>query len=316
VFRVDNLNKYVDSYLRNGYKSITEGLNLIKSTRVHRTLTALTAIMVPVAFADMINRDIFLLFAVCLLVYAASGVQNAVKDGDYILPKKASKIFSAVLVLAALAVSSQNLIVFITFVLWVLLGLFYNHIARYFMFGDVTVLAITHHTLPTFSASMILGLPLRTTAGLSIFMFITFWFIIHLKNLKDSEADEHRGYKTITTKMKHGTLITKILFETSAILMFGAYFIFSLSKTYLFIMLGVFLLKIIITSLIDLNKHENALNLMRLMVIVFLGGLILDKTQDAFILAISAALGILYLGFLVSDVITSQVSVPQITESE
>lgn len=276
---------------------------LIKSTRVHRTLTALTAIMVPVAFAGFINKDIFILFSVCMLTYAAAGVQNAIKDKDYEVPLKAAKVFSGICLLGAAYLALQNMIVFITFAAWIILGLFYNTIARKMMFGDVTVLAITHHTLPTFSAALILGMPVSEAGALSAFMFVTFWFIIHLKNLKDANDDLVRGYKTITTERKDGTLLTKVLFEISVMLIFSAYFLFELSYVYLWAVLGVILLKAVILYLVDVEKHENALNVMRLMVIVFLGGMILDKTRDFLILGISGALAFAYLVFLAGDVV-------------
>jgi 4-hydroxybenzoate polyprenyltransferase len=281
---------------------LTNFIDILKATRIHRTLTALTAIMVPVAFANKINSNILYLALVCILIYAVAGIQNAKKDNDYKLPKN-SKIFSALFLFSGLILSLNNYIIFFTFLIWILLGVFYNLIARYILFGDVTILSITHHTLPTLSSSLLLGLDLKTTLLLTSFMFITFWFIIHLKNLKDAIEDKKRGYKTLTINIKNGTIKTKLLFEISFLCMFIAYFIFDLSKIYLYALVGVMLIKILVTYFIDLEKHEIALNFMRLMVIAFLIALIVDRTNNYSIIFISLILGLAYLMFLGFDIV-------------
>jgi 4-hydroxybenzoate polyprenyltransferase len=287
---------------------MTGFIEILKATRVHRTLTALTAIMVPVAFANKINSAIFYLALVCVCIYAVAGIQNAKRDNDYNLPRN-FKIFSAIVLLLGLVFSLKHHIIFLTFVTWILLGVFYNTIARFILFGDVTVLSITHHTLPTLSSSLLLGLDLKTTLLLTSFMFVTFWFIIHLKNLKDTREDKGRGYKTLTINIKDGITKTKLLFEISFLCMFIAYFIFGLSKIYLYILICVLLIKILVTYFIDLKKHETALNFMRLMVIVFLIALIVDRTNNYNIIFISTTLCIAYLVFLGFDALKHKVEV-------
>ncbi len=275
---------------------------MLFATRVHRTLTALIAILVPVAFANNINKGIYSLGAVCIFTYMAAGVMNAKKDNDYEISSY-YRIFVFVLLVIAFLFSLGNIIVTITFFTWMILGGIYNYLARYYLFGDVTLLSITHHTIPTFSSAMVLGLDMKTSIAISVFMFITFWFIIHLKNLKDTEDDRNRGYKTMTTDIGNGLPNTKLCFELSFFCMFLAYFIFDLSQTYLIVFTAILLVKILVTYFIDLDAYTTALNFMRFMVIVFLFGLIIDKVSDPDILYLSMAIAILYVVFLLADLV-------------
>ena len=181
-------------------------LNLLKATRVHRTLTGLSAVMVPVAFANRFDMDILFFCVSAILLYAGIGIHNAKKDNDYELPSY-SHIAIIIILLASLAVSLKNMVIFATILAYLLLGFFYNNFSRFILFGDVTVLSFTHHTLPIISASILVGLDIFTTIKLSIFMFITFWFLIHIKNLKDAKDDKKRGYKTIATEFVSGKKI-------------------------------------------------------------------------------------------------------------
>ncbi|MBN1156742.1 UbiA family prenyltransferase [Candidatus Woesearchaeota archaeon] len=275
---------------------------LLKATRVQRALTALTTMMVPVGFADKINLNIMHLGIVCILIYAVAGIQNAQKDKDYELPKN-FKIFSASILAVALLFSLKNVVIFLTFLSWLLLGLFYNTIARFIMFGDVTVLSITHHALPTLSASLLLGLDFKTTVTLSLFVFVTFWFIIHLKNLKDAREDKARGYRTINLNLKKGLISTKLLFEIAFFCIFIGYFIFNLSKTYLYAFAAVLIMKIIISYLVELKKYEKALNLTRLLAIIFLSAMIVDKAKSQSVVFTTSILCLSYLAFLGTDAI-------------
>jgi len=277
-------------------------VSVLKATRIHRTLTALAAIMVPVAFASQMQTDIYFLALTCIFVYGASGILNAKKDNDYVLPKY-YKIIIGIFLLLGLIVSLKNYIITATYFSWIGLGLFYNTAARFILFGDVTILSITHHTLPTISSAFILGLDIKLIIILSLVMFVTFWFIIHMKNLKDSKEDKDRGYKTMSTHVKNGDIMTKLLFDISFLCMFVAYFILDLSRTYLYILTTVLISKIMISYFMDMTKHETALNIMRLMVILFLGAMIFDRTKNLQILGISAGICVLYLMFLAKDIV-------------
>jgi len=256
--------------------------------------------MVPVAFADTINLDILCLGLVCMLVYSVAGIHNAVKDDDYKLPSY-YKTAIVIIAVAALLISFRHHIIFLSYLSWIGLGAFYNTVARFYLFGDVTLLSITHHTLPTVSSSLLLGLDFKTTMLLALFMFITFWFIIHSKNLKDTNEDRRRGYKTLTTEKKTGIVNTKLFFEISFLCVFVAYFIFGFSRMYLYALVGVLIVKIAITYLMDLKKHEHALNITRLMAILFLGAMIFDRSNNHTIILASVLIGFSYLVFMIID---------------
>jgi hypothetical protein len=271
--------------------------NLWKATRVQRALTAIATLMVPVAFAGFVNTGIILLCIVCILVYAAAGLMNAKLDNDYALPKT-YKIFMGVLLGLGLVISMFNFIVFLTYCAWIGIGFAYNTIGRRILYGDITLLAITHHALPAFSASLILGIDIGTALFLSGFMFLTFWCIIPLKNLKDADDDKQRGYATINTRFNHATAKTKLLFELAFLCIFAAYFVLDLSRVYLIVLLAVIVAKSAIGYLVDINEHENALNFTRLMAMLFLLGIVIDKTGFSLITYIVLAITASYSVFL------------------
>ncbi len=290
-------------YFRKGrFEGIRGFISLVRATRIQRTLTTLSTLMVPIAFANKISYDILKLIAICILLYCSSSIINAKKDNDYKLPRYYF-IAVIILMLLALAISVSSSYLFLAFISWLALGQIYNTIARRVLFGDATLLAITHHVMPVVFASLILGLDKKTTVALSLFMFVIFWLIINMKNLKDTEEDLLRGYKTLSMTKK-GFAVTKILFEFSVVVMFLAYFIFGLSEIYLYGILSVLLMKITVSSLIELNKYETALNFTRLLAIIFLAALVIDKTTKLSILALSLLLGIAYTVFMLSDFIS------------
>jgi 4-hydroxybenzoate polyprenyltransferase len=126
-------------------------------------------------------------------------------------------------------------------------------------------------------------------------MFITFWFLIPVKNLKDTKEDKKRKYITTSTHLKNNRLITKLLLSVSFILMVLGYFLFSLGFKFLIALTLIFIVLLIIIHKINRCQDKDALNLMRLVVILFLLAIIIDKAQGLKIIAISLALGLLYL---------------------
>lgn len=274
--------------------------NIVKAARVHRTLTGISAVMVPVAFAGILSPEI-LIFCVCsVFLYAAAGIQNAKKDNDYVLPSY-SKYVVFLLLAISLTVAASHRIVFLGIVGEFVLGIFYNFFSRYIFIADVTTLAMSHHTWPTFISSLLVGLDILTTLKLTFFMFFVFWFIIHLKNLKDTTDDRKRGYKTLTTELKNGRQLTIFFFELSYMLMVGGAFLFSLGSWYLAILGLLFLLKTLIVNNIHNLQEEKALNIMRLMVIVFLSGFIIEKAETTQLLVVSALPLLLYMVFVLKD---------------
>lgn len=274
---------------------------LLKATRMHRTLTGLSTMTVPLAFANKIPADFLFLCLAGILIYSAAGIHNAHKDGDYQLPSYFKFVIGG-LIFSAILVSLSNKIIFLTTLAWLGLGIFYNTLARFILFGDTTILAITHHALPSLSASILLGLNWKLALLISSFMFLVFWFVIHIKNLKGVKEDTKRGYKTIATKFKKSKKITNILIGLAFIIMLSAYFIFNLSLIYLLVLSLVLVLKIIIIKKINNKKEESGLNLMRLATMIFLFGIVIDKASNFTIILFSFFLCFAYFLFLAFDV--------------
>ncbi len=269
---------------------------LLRAMRIERTIPGLLTIMVPVSFANKFSIEIFFLCLVGILIYSAQSIFNAKRDNDYLLPNY-SKHVSAMLILTAIIFSLSNRLIFLAALGWIFLGFIYNTIARFVLLADVTILSFTHHALPILSSALLLNIDLELAILLSLFMFILFWFIIPIKNLKGVEDDLKRRYTTLATKSKKGILISKIFLGISFFVMLAGYFIFNLSYTYLIflalaLILGAF-------SLVKINKlHDGNLNLFRLIPMVFLLGIIADKSSNLKILILSFSLFFVY--FLIS----------------
>src|SRR3989339_1799166 len=140
---------------------LKELLTIAKATRVGRTITVVPLIIVASAFAGHINIDLLFFGIACALLYSGFGLHNALRDGDYDLPGYTKVVIVGFCALAFI-VSLKNIIITLTCISWLLLGYFYNRHSRYFILGDVTTLAVTHHALPALSAFIIAGVDLRT----------------------------------------------------------------------------------------------------------------------------------------------------------
>lgn len=254
-------------------------LNLLKATRLHRTLTVLGTLMIPVAFANKVNMDVIFLCLSLVILYAAVGIQNARKDKDYFLPKYSEKIILVLVVLSFL-VSLKNLTNFVIILTTFLMGLFYNFYSRYILFMDVTTVAATHHALPMVGASLLLGLDLYLTFKLTLFIYVVCWLFIHIKNLKDRDEDKKRNYKTIATEFRNYKKLSLIFFEASFVLMFLGYFFFDFTISYLFLLIILYAMKVIISRNIIINKTEKALDLLRFMGIFFLYSIAIQKVKS------------------------------------
>ncbi|MBU0758205.1 MAG: UbiA family prenyltransferase [Nanoarchaeota archaeon] len=272
-------------------------IELLKATRIHRTLTGISAALVPVAFADTINMQVILFMLCGVLFYAAAGIHNAKIDNDYALPGYAGSVV-VFLSLLSLLISLTNMIFFVTILLYLILGIFYNKYSRSILFGDVTVLAFTHHTLPVISTSILLGIEKSMIIRLSVYMFITFWFLIHIKNLKDTEQDRKRGYRTFSTDFSRGREIILFLFELGFMCIFAAYFIFGFSIKYLIAAIFLFFLKQKIIKSARTGNEETALDLMRLMVLAFLFLFVIEETKNFAVLISGVGIVCMYLLFL------------------
>jgi len=276
---------------------LTNFIVLLKATRVYRTLPVLMVIMVSAAFANIINKEIIVLGISCILVYAAAAMHNAIRDKDYKLPQYSKKVMF-ILLFAAVILSLSNYVILFTVITWIFLGFIYNTIARSILFGDTTILSITHFALPSFSSSILLGLDFRLTILLSGFFFLLAWFITQTKNLKDTQEDKNRNYTTLTTKFLNGSFITKIFLFISFAFMVGSYFLFNLTIKFIGILSVIFLLIIVAMRKINNNGEKQGLSILRLVILIFMLGLIIEKTSNYFIVSLGLFLCFSYLLFL------------------
>jgi len=276
--------------------------NLIKATRIYRTVPTLMVMTVSVAFANHATNQLIYLALVCILIYAAASLHNAIKDKDYYLPNYTSLVILALLIIA-LVISLNSVASFITGIIWILLGLFYNTTGRHLLLGDATILSITHYALPSFSSSLIVGMDMNFASILAGFMFISFWFIMHSKNLKDTREDAHRGYRTLTTQIHNGKGLTLVLFWLSIIPMALAYFLFNLNKIYVLVWVLILILDILVSYQILKGRAEFALKLTRVIILFFLVGLIVGKAPDLRIVLGASGLCSFYCLSLIKDVI-------------
>lgn len=272
-------------------------LTIIKATRLYRIIPVLMVMTVSMAFANMIIKEIILLGFCCALVYAIIGIHNAIKDHDYQLPKY-SKIVIVILLLGALLISLSHYIIFLTAITWILLGFIYNTIARHILFGDTTILAITHFALPSFSSSFLVGLDLILALELSILFLLIAWFITQAKNLKDTKKDKKMNYVTITTKFRKGVLLTKVFAFIPLVFMISSYFLFNFAPKFISILLIIVILTIIAVIKINRNQEKQSIGLLRLVFLVYMLGLIIDRTSNYYIIMLGLFWVLLYILYL------------------
>ena len=257
------------------------------------------AILVPAGFADYLPLELIIMGFSAILIYSAAGIHNAMKDGDYVLPDYSKKVVLLLLAFG-IVVSLFNYLIFLTALTSIILGYLYNTVSRFVLLGDSTVLAVTHFALPSFSSSIILDLPFGLAMNLSMILFFVAWFIIPTKNLKDTEEDKNRNYVTLTTRFNSGVFITKSFLIISFLIMSSSFHIFGLS--YNFVLLLLVNLMIIMIALISINSnHEKqGLCILRITMLIFMLGLIIEKSSDAIILTFALLIFSLYLSYLFS----------------
>lgn len=272
----------------------------IKAMRIERSFIAIFAILIPVAFADKITNDIYLLSCLCVIAYAIGSLYNAKVDGDYNVRYTKQIIFA--LFVTGTALSFNNIILMLTFISWFILGFIYSRYLRFMLFGDSTLLALTHAAIPILSSSLLLGLDIRLTISLAAFMFLNLWLAIPIKNINNSDKDKELGYNTLITRSMNGKAITHILFESYLISMFFAYFIFDLGNKFLFVLCIIFILRIFVFNYINNGNEAFGYKLSKMATLLFSLGIIISKTTDYRIISIPLLLILLYavyLGFAV-----------------
>jgi len=272
--------------------------NILKAMRVYRILPSLTVILVSAGFANKINKEIFLLGIISVLIYSAASIHNAFRDKDFSFTKNYWVVSFGILLLA-LSLSFTNIIIFMTAITSIFLGFFYNTISRFLLLGDTTILAITHFALPSFAASLLLSLDTNFAFSLAGFMFMGFWFILPIKNLKDYKSDKKRGYKTLVTVLKNGKAITIFLFAVSFLFMTLGFFLFELSPVFLGIIFINMCLGVFIIRNVSLNKDGRALDLTRMVILLFLIGLIISSSFNFKIIFLALSFAFTYLFLLI-----------------
>ena len=267
--------------------------NLLKATRVYRVLPTLMIILAAAGFAGFINQELILLGFVGILIYSANGLFNSIKDEDYSLSSK-SKFFSLFLLIIALAISFVDRVILFTALAAIFLGLIYNYVSRFILLVDTTILSVTHFALPFFSSLILLGFDVDISLKLSGFMFAFFWFFSPSKNLKGVQEDRKRNYKTLPILFRQGKLITILLFVISFVLIVGSYFVFDLNSMFLFFLFLIFVLYLF--AIRDFLKERNlsALHFSRMILLLFLFGIIIGKTSDLLIIFLGVAILLLY----------------------
>ncbi len=267
---------------------------------MYRTFLILMSIMVPTAFANVISKKVIILGICGVLIYSSAGIHNAVRDKDYLLPKYSKKVMF-ILISIAIIMSLSDYIILFTAIVSIFLGLIYNTFSRFILFGDSTILAITHFALPSLSSSLLLDLPINFSLSLAGFMYIVSWFIISCKNLKDTTDDRKRGYKTLTTVSRGGRLMSIVLLLIGFSLMFFSYYLFQLSNIFLITFLAILVIQLIVIYCVLKNKNHSAVKISRLVMILFLLGIILDRASNIGVVIIPLLIFLSYIALLLMN---------------
>lgn len=276
-------------------------LTLLKATRIERAFYIVSLILVPAAFANILNKEIIVLSICCLLLYSVSGIHNAKRDKDYTLPRYYKK-FMIFLIIITLLLSLIHWLIFLTVLIEMGLGLIYNTISRKILFGDATILGFTHAGVPVFVSSLLVGLGISFAFKISVFMYIFIWLLGNARNQKDAKQDKKRKYKTYATKLSNHRPLTKLFTQLSFFIMLLALLLFDLSIKYIFILSFIYIIEIIILYLTDLKEDVLAMQITRFTIILFSLAFVIDKTTDLYIIFIDIILAGLFILFILPDI--------------
>lgn len=251
-------------------------LNSIKATRITRTFPSLLLIILACSISNKWNLEIIFLGISLLLIYSFAGIQNALKDKDHEVTKE-TKIISFIPLFIALIISTLNIWIFIASVSWILLGIFYNTKSRKILFLDTTILGITHYFLPLFTSLVLLENSIGSSFKTAIPIYLITWFILPIKNLKETKKDEKLGYKTLTTKYKNGKEITIISFVSSIFLLIA--YLYSIGTSFFYIEFIAIIYLVVLIS-IRTEQEKLTLKLTRLLFLIFFFILIIINTKE------------------------------------
>ncbi|MBN2367635.1 hypothetical protein JXC34_01350 [Candidatus Woesearchaeota archaeon] len=277
-------------------------LDLVRASRVDRTLFGLSAVMVPVAVSGSMNYDVFIFCICCILLYSVFGIHNGLKDRDYRLPSCTKKVL---LVLGGftVAVSLMRVPIFISQLMYLFLGYFYNTSSRKILLMDSTVLSITHYLLPVFFSALVLGLSMKQAVYLSMYFFIVSLFYMPLKNIRGAEEDKSRGYKTLPSMFRKGVQMTFMAMSVSFILMFLGYFLFDLFVIYLLFLAVIIVLGIVMVYLCHNGDIILMAKLFRFVDVFFCFAFVASSSTSMIVVTISFLLALFSFYFVLSHMI-------------
>jgi len=267
--------------------------NLVRATRIKRTLPILMIILIPAAYSNKFPLTVLLLFLVVILIYSASSIYNAYKDGDYKLPNYYFVII-LILLFLTLVISLLDKIIFFAALIAIFLGYIYNTVARFIPLGDALTAGLTHFVLPIIVSSLLVGLGLSFIIPCAIFVYLIAICIGPVTNLKDIKEDKKRGYKTLVNSVKNPKTVAITLFSFSFIIIFLLYLFLGIRNLNLLFLIPSFLLIIMTTRQIYKGKMKSALNLMRFYLITSFGILIFILTSNVNVILGSAFIVMIY----------------------
>lgn len=277
-----------------------EIINLIKASRIKRTLPILAVILLPAAYTNKFPISLFYLASSIILIYSSASIYNAYKDKDYKLPPYFKKLMIFMVILA-LSIASLDKTIFIASIFAVFLGYIYNTKARFFSLGDSLVAGITHYALPVLVSSLLVDLNLLKAIPLSMIVYTMALCIGPITDLKDIKKDRKLGYKTIVSDSKNPKKISLIFLNISFLIMIFLYLFLQKNQASLLLLIPVFLIKTKVSKKIKNNKPKQALNLMRLYLISSFILLILVLTYDIRIAILSVLILFFYLFALIKN---------------
>lgn len=213
--------------IRNKYASFLSYLskrgvilfNLIRATRIERSLYAVGSIIVTAAILDSFSLEVAILMLNSILLYCVGGLINAKKDNDYNMGKKNIDKYILFLFIVASLLSLQSLLLLLSTIIWFLFGFVYNHYSRKILMMDSFVLSITHVVVPGVFTFLILGSTDYSVLFILIFLAIVFFLLITMKNINQKNEDLQRGYLTLMTCYRKGFYITICLYLIAIFLM-------------------------------------------------------------------------------------------------
>ena len=274
--------------------------NLIKATRINRTLPSISLILFACSLMNAINKEIYSLMGICFLLYAPGGILNAIKDKDYSLPKY-SKILVFLLPAIAIIISLSNNLLLIATISWIIFGFIYNVLSRKILLLDTTAICLTHHFIPVFFSLLILGAKLELAINSSLYVYSVFWFLAPIKNLNGIEKDRELKYQTLPANYRHGKIITIILYYISFLVMTLAYFLFELNSLYT-IFLGLLLLLFLVSKkTFSMKDKSSMLGIVRLIICLFAFSLTISTSNNLEIILPSFAIILFFIFAFIKD---------------